>query len=309
MRVELDSRLLLASSPPRSAGTFRFFLLAPSISYSFVFALLHLHGRTNLSKPFRLLLFLPRFPSNGWDKRGETKKGMARQEIKRGKKEEDRIEREKRMYGGGLKVNVEPGSTAITDCYTYRCLVRQHLPSHPLLLIFEQANQVQPNLSSWQDTSVRTSSGPPQSTNSIAVHVAPVITLQRRYYEYRPRTFSVRTNQRFLYTLPSSLLFFPFRFQGWKKRGWVGRGVTSFRKKEREETVVPWKTTTIPIRTSVDFLLTAGDESGPFSLQTGYLPRNMWRGIAILGRARRKNRDRIDILFYKIISLFLIVTI
>lgn len=91
--------------------------------------------------------------------------------------------------------------------------------------------------------------------------------------------------------------------------GWVGRGVTSFRKKEGEETVVPWKTTTIPIRTSVDFLLTAGDESGPFSLQTGYLPRNMWRGIAILGRARRKNRDRIDILFYKIISLFLIVTI
>lgn len=87
----------------------------------------------------------------------------------------------------------------------------------------------------------------------------------------------------------------------------MGRGVTSFRKKEREETVVPWKTTTI--RTSADFLLTAGDESGPFSLQTGYLPRNMWRGIAILGRARRKNRDRIDILFYKIISLFLIATI
>lgn len=211
MRVELDSRLLLASSPPRSAGTFRFFLLAPSISYSFVFALLHLHGRTNLSKPFRLLLFLPRFPSNGWDKRGETKKGMARQEIKRGKKEEDRIEREKRMYGGGLKVNVEPGSTAITDCYTYRCLVRQHLPSHPLLLIFEQANQVQPNLSSWQDTSVRTSSGPPQSTNSIAIHVAPdhvttaLLRIPATNFQcpYQP-TFSLYPS--FLFTL----LSFPF---------------------------------------------------------------------------------------------------
>lgn len=108
------------------------------------------------------------------------------------------------------------------------------LPPHPLLLIFEQANQVQPNLSSWQDTSVRTSSGPPQSTNSIAVHVAPVITLQRRYYEYRPRTFSVRTNQRFLYTLPSSLLFFPFRFQGWKKR-WVGGWVAELRRFERKK--------------------------------------------------------------------------
>lgn len=226
---------------------------------------------------------------------------MARQEIKRGKKEEDRIEREREK-----DVWWRPEGERRTRQYSNHGLL--HIPvsrspasPFPSSSSHLRASQpVQPNLSSWQDTSVRTSSGPPQSTNSIAVHVAPVITLQRRYYEYRPRTFSVRTNQRFLYTLPSSLLFFPFRFQGWKKRGWVGRGVTSFRKKEGEETVVPWKTTTIPIRTSVDFLLTAGDESGPFSLQTGYLPRNMWRGIAILGRARRKNRDRIDILFYKI---------
>lgn len=123
---------------------------------------------------------------------------------------------------------------------------------------------VQPNLSSWQDTSVRTSSGPPQSTNSIAVHVAPVpydhvttalLRIPATNFQYQPR---------FLYILPS-LLSFPFRFQG-KSGGWVVS-------KEREETVVRGKRQRSgydgpiqSVRTSGNephFLLTAGNESGP----------------------------------------------
>lgn len=150
---------------------------------------------------------------------------------------------------------------------------------------------VQPNLSSWQDTSVRTSSGPPQSTNSIAVHVAPVLYDHVTTALLRIPATNFQYQPRFLYILPS-LLSFPFRFQGWKKR-WVGR----FEGKRGNGR--SWKTTTIRIRWA-DTVRTNEREWAAFSAdRRGWIGasshfrfkagicRETWRGIAILRRSNR----------------------
>lgn len=153
MRVELDSRLLLAylsASPPRSTGTFRFFLLAPSIpTPSFLHFCISTDDRRTpiqtFSFPFRLPSPFPSSTSSicstdriGEERRGdEGGKGSARNKTRAEGKKEEEEDRERRMYGG-LKVNVEPGSTAITDCYTYRCLVRQLLP---ILFFFSSSSK------------------------------------------------------------------------------------------------------------------------------------------------------------------------
>lgn len=153
MRVELDSRLLLAylsASPPRSTGTFRFFLLAPSIpTPSFLHFCISTDDRRTpiqtFSFPFRLPSPFPSSTSSicstdriGEERRGdEGGKGSARNKTRAEGKKEEEEDRERRMYGG-LKVNVEPGSTAITNCYTYRCLVRQRLP---ILFFFSSSSK------------------------------------------------------------------------------------------------------------------------------------------------------------------------
>lgn len=137
---------------------------------------------------------------------------MARQEIKRGKKEEDRIEREREK-----DVWWRPEGERRTRQYSNHGLL--HIPvsrspasPFPSSSSHLRASQpVQPNLSSWQDTSVRTSSGPPQSTNSIAIHVAPdhvttaLLRIPATNFQcpYQP-TFSLYPS--FLFTL----LSFPF---------------------------------------------------------------------------------------------------